>query len=140
MTISNSKTIIGYITPRPFGPFSMPAPAQNSCLREYAKNNNFSYGLPQTELIYDNCFVQFFETLQAADCLQDIVLYSKLMLPKNLSDKNKMNEIINEKNIKLHCVLEKLVIDKHSKKLDIFDISQISEIISFNGAKFQKSA
>ena len=59
--------LIGYVTPRQFGPFSMPVPAQNSCLREYASSNGFSYGLTQCEHIFEGSYVQFFGTLNTVE-------------------------------------------------------------------------
>jgi sporadic carbohydrate cluster protein (TIGR04323 family) len=42
-----------YATPKPFGGFVMPVPAQNSCMREYVSRQGGSYVLPLLELMYD---------------------------------------------------------------------------------------
>ena len=104
---SASNQIVGYVTPRPFGQFSMPVPAQNSCLREYAKNHGFDYALPQCEHIFDGCFVQLFGTLNECETGGHVVMYSSLMLPERSLDMNKLKSILEEKEITIHTVLEK---------------------------------
>ena len=83
MTKSNSDKfkIVGYVTPRPFGPFSMPVPAQNSCLREYVASKDAIYGLPQCENIFPNSYVQLFGTINSIEPGGHVVMYSFHMLP-----------------------------------------------------------
>lgn len=106
-TPSPSERIIGYVTPRPFGPFAMPVPAQNSCLREYATQMGLTYVLPQCEHIFKNCYVQLFGTLNGAPEDGQIVMYSFHMLPDAAANLEKLFEIQREKTLAFHFVLEK---------------------------------
>ena len=110
MTISNSRSIVGYVTPRQFGQFNMPVPAQNSCLREYASANGFAYALPQCEHIYDDCYVQFFGTLMSLPENHHMVIYSILMLPEREADIEALCQVLESKSISIHTVLEKIVV------------------------------
>ena len=122
---STSRTLVGYVTPRPFGQFYMPVPAQNSCLREYASSKGFTYILPQCEHIFDDCYVQFFGTLNSAVASQAIVVYSSLMLPKRRTDYMKMVEIIVGKNLRIHTVLENYIIQDEKDFLRLHEVEKI---------------
>ena len=129
---SVSDQLIGYVTPRPFGQFSMPVPAQNSCLREYAKNHGFIYSLPQCEHIFKGCFVQFFGTLNECKPGGHVVMYSSLMLPDKHSDLQMLKSIIIKKNITIHTVLERKKISKLSNFDDNQNIDLILTVINKN--------
>ena len=130
---STFKTIVGYVTPRPFGQFYMPVPAQNSCLREYAISRGFTYALPQCEHIFDDCYVQFFGTLNSARANQAIVIYSSLMLPKRSADHLKMVEIIAGKNLIIHTVLENLIIQNEEDFLRLQEVEKILKVTRNGG-------
>lgn len=134
MMKSNSKLIIGYVTPRPFGQFSMPVPAQNSCLREYAVGNGFSYAIPQCEHIFKDCYVQWFGTMNSAQQGQDIVIYSLLMLPTRGSDIEAMIEIMESKSLTIHSVLEKTLLRTRD---DFFSITNLRKIANINQQRDQ---
>jgi sporadic carbohydrate cluster protein (TIGR04323 family) len=125
---SSSNTIVGYVTPRPFGQFNMPVPAQNSCLREYATSRGFSYVLPQCEHIFMECYVQWFGTLNGVRANQDIVIYSRLMLPSRRHDQDQMIRIIEEKKLRVHTVLENLLIQGGGGLTRIREITKILRI------------
>jgi len=108
----NSKKIYGYATSRPFGPFIMPVPAQNSCMREYASRNQYQYIPPQLEHKFFNCYMQLFGTIRRTPISGDIVMYSAEILMDASSDKLlKLANKIFEKEITLHFVLENIAVN-----------------------------
>jgi len=131
---SPSEKIIGYVTPRPFGPFAMPVPAQNSCLREYAAQMGFTYALPQCEHIFKNCHVQLFGTLNSAPDGGHIVMYSSYMLPDVASDLEKLLEIQRAKNLTFHFVLEKKMMACPEDVRKMLKVRRIAAIARHNNA------
>jgi sporadic carbohydrate cluster protein (TIGR04323 family) len=103
--------IFGYVTSRPFGPYVMPVPAQNSCLREYSANRNYQYVLPQLEHKFDNCFMQLFGTIKNAGVGGNIVMYSFEII--NEAKNEKLSKIIDafcDTDISVHFVLENRIL------------------------------
>jgi len=124
------KTIYTYATPRPFGNFSMPVPAQNSCMREYASNNNYKYSLPFLELMYDNCYAQLFRVIHNMPSNSSFLCYSIHMLP--LYDNLKLSKIIKlftKKNISLHFILEGKIVSSGDEILHFKNFKIISDQI-----------
>jgi sporadic carbohydrate cluster protein (TIGR04323 family) len=109
MTISPSNRInlTGYVTPRQFGPFIMPVPAQNSCLREYAMSKDYIYGMPQCEHIFPHCFMQLFSTVNSVPEDGHVAMYSFHMMPDKRENIEKLLEIQQTKRLTFHYVLEK---------------------------------
>ena len=103
-----------YATPRPFGQFAMPAPAQNICMREYAKSLNYKYRLSVLELMYDNCFAQLFRLINEMPHQGNLCCYSIQILPLNDTIKlKKLLTLLISKKIKSHFLLEKIVSDSY---------------------------
>lgn len=126
------KILVGYVTPRTFGQFCMPVPAQNSCLREYAIRNEFVYALPQCEHIFNNSYVQLFGTLNSLEVGGNIVMYSMLMLPEQSSALQKIADILNIKNINIHFVLENKIINKEFDFCDFKLNKYIAKVAKLN--------
>ena len=85
--------LLGYVTSRSFQGFTIPVPAQNSCLREYAKANDLIYVLPPLEHYFENCYMQLFTALKAMEKGDILGMYSAAMLPQ---DEIKLNFIFDE--------------------------------------------
>jgi len=99
-----------YSTPRPFGQFMMPAPAQNTCMRDYARVNGFNFRLSVLELMYDNCYAQLFRLINEMPSNSNICLYSILLLPLGRALKlQECLKLLISKNIKSHFIFEKIV-------------------------------
>ena len=101
--------ICGYVTSRPFGPFVMPVPAQNSCLREYANNKKLQYVLPQLEHKYEDCFMQLYSVMNSALTGDIIAMYSLEIVKET----NKIDQIINygiSRNLSFYFVLENIYV------------------------------
>jgi len=88
-----------------FGGISMPVPAQNSCIREYIKNNQGSYILPALESHFDNCYHQLFNIANTMPSGQSIIMYSLSMMPKE-KKLDMLLSICNERQISFTFVLE----------------------------------
>jgi sporadic carbohydrate cluster protein (TIGR04323 family) len=134
-TPSPSEKLTGYVTPRRFGPFAMPVPAQNSCLREYAATMGFAYAQPQCEHIFENCYVQLFGTLNGAPAGGHIVMYSFHMLPEVPRDLQKLMEIVQEKKLTLHFVLEKKTLKAQEELREMLKVRRIANIARSNAAR-----
>ena len=120
-----------YSTPRPFGQFAMPAPAQNTCMREYAKSIGFKYRLSVLELMYDNCFAQLFRLINEMPIDGNFCCYSALMFP--IIDEHKINKLIDllvTKKIKSHFLLEKIVTDDYFLIQEYLKSNKFSSLIN----------
>jgi sporadic carbohydrate cluster protein (TIGR04323 family) len=135
---SEPVAITGYVTPQQFGPFIMPVPAQNSCLREYALQMNFSYKMPQCEHIFPRCFMQLFTTLTSAELNSHIAMYSFHMMPK---DDQKMKEILaiqKQKSLTFHYVLEKKIARTPDDLKEMSKVLHIADMIKDNDTRRQE--
>jgi len=130
--LSNHITVVGYVTPRQFGPFMMPVPAQNSCLREYAAANDYIYGLPQCEHIFDNCYMQMFSTLNSVPEDGHVVMYSFHMMPKDSKNLGALLEIQKAKRLTLHFVLEKKMLSTADEVMAMIRVLRIADIARNN--------
>ena len=97
---------LGYVTSRSFQGFTIPVPAQNACLREYAKSIDLTYVLPPLEYYFENCYMQLFTVIRTIKEGDIVGMYSAAMLPK---DPQKLKQIffeIEKRQGSLHFVLE----------------------------------
>ena len=110
---------------------SIPVPAQNSCLREYVRNNNGVFILPVLESSFPNCFHQLFGLLEKLENSDNIIMYSLMMLPI----KEKLNYFLEKclkKKITLYFVLENI-------KSNPPHCGIISEIETYNLKKLENN-
>ena len=75
--------LVGYVTSRTFQGLTIPVPAQNSCLREYARANELIYVLPPLEHYFENCYMQLFTAIKSLESGDILGMYSAAMLPRN---------------------------------------------------------
>lgn len=101
--------VFGYATSRPFGDFVMPVPAQNSCLREYCKNINGQYIIPQLEHKFDNCYMQLWTTTKAMKSGDVLAIYSAEIVISSLKPITLIKSLAT-KGIMTHFVLENISI------------------------------
>ena len=85
--------VLGYVTSRSFQGLTIPVPAQNSCLREFAKAQKLVYVLPPLEHYFQNCYMQLFTVLKSMQDGDILAMYSAAMLPTN---KKKLEFIFSE--------------------------------------------
>ncbi len=98
--------LIGYVTCRTFQGLTIPVPAQNSCLREYAKANELIYVLPPLEHYFENCYMQLFTALESLEERDILGLYSAAMLPLANKKLRRVFNFIEKKNCSIYCILE----------------------------------
>ena len=98
--------VLGYVTSRSFQGFTVPVPAQNSCLREFAKSQNLIYFLPPLEHYFEDCYMQLFTALKSVEKGDILAMYSAAMLPTDLG---KLKYIFSELKLRqgqIHFILE----------------------------------
>ena len=98
--------LLGYVTSRSFQGFTIPVPAQNSCLREYARANDLIYVLPPLEHYFENCYMQLFTALRSMESGDILGLYSAAMLPKEGTKLKYIFDEIEKKGSSIYFILE----------------------------------
>ena len=98
--------VLGYVTSRSFQGFTIPVPAQNTCLREYALSNNRVYVLPPLEHYFDNCYMQLFTALKSLKEDDILAMYSAAMLPLENEKLIYIFKELKERKSKMHFILE----------------------------------
>lgn len=121
------KKVFGYVTSRSFNGLTMPVPAQNSCLREYADSQNCLYVLPPLEHYFQNCYMQLNTVINNIEEGDIIAMYSAGMLPASTDKCKKLINKIQAKKCSLYVILEAKIIYKWS------DISQLLFSYSIRG-------
>ena len=107
--------LIGYVTSRTFQGLTIPVPAQNSCLREYAKANQLIYVLPPLEHYFENCYMQLFTALESLEERDILGIYSAAMLPFNNKKLRNIFDCIERKKCSIYCVLETKRINNYNE-------------------------
>ena len=116
--------LIGYVTCRTFQGLTIPVPAQNSCLREYAKANKLIYVLPPLEHYFENCYMQLFTALETLEERDILGIYSAAMLPLDTKKLRNVFDFIERKKCSIYCVLEtKRIYNYNEAKKILFSYS-----------------
>lgn len=102
--------VLGYVTSRSFQGFTIPVPAQNACLREFAKSQNLNYVLPPLEHYFEDCYMQLFTALKSIERGDILAMYSAAMLPNNLTKLEYIFLELEKREGKMHFVLESKLI------------------------------
>ena len=121
------KKIFGYVTSRSFHGLTIPVPAQNSCLREYADSQNCLYVLPPLEHYFKNCYMQLNTVINNIGEGDIIAMYSAGMLPESIDKSQNLINKIQSKKASLYVILEAKIIYKWS------DINQLLFSYSVKG-------
>ena len=98
--------VLGYVTSRSFQGLTIPVPAQNSCLREFAKAQKLVYVLPPLEHYFQNCYMQLFTVLKSMQDGDILAMYSAAMLPTNKKKEEFIFSELKYLDAKMHFVLE----------------------------------
>ena len=113
------RKVFGYVTSRSFNGLTIPVPAQNSCLREYADSQNCLYVLPPLEHYFKNCYMQLNTVINNIEEGDIIAMYSAGMLPESIGKSKKLINKIQSRKGALYVILESKIIYKWS------DINQL---------------
>ena len=121
------RKVFGYVTSRSFNGLTIPVPAQNSCLREYADSQNCLYVLPPLEHFFKNCYMQLNTVINNIGENDIIAMYSAGMLPKSIEKSKKLINKIQSRKASLYVILEAKIIYEWS------DINQLLFSYSVRG-------
>ena len=95
----------GYVTVRKFGGFALPVPMQNKLLRYFCSENNFTYLLPQCEMVQEENFCYLFSTIDSMEKNSNLGMCSIKMLPYDMSKFEEIYQKIVNKNISCHFII-----------------------------------
>ena len=107
------NSLSAYVMPRPFYGFNIPMSIQSTSIRDYSSKNNLLYKLPKTENLQLNSYFIFKMMLKNSNKnINNIGVISLFVFP--IEDLKLMKDIFylhQDKNIKIHSVLENLEIN-----------------------------
>ena len=105
------KKLLTYTLPRTFNKYNIPIAIQSNYLKDYAKNNNFEFSLPVTEIKTKNVYIELKKIIKKK--LVNVAMVSIFILP--IDDYKLLNLLMNDinKNSIFHFALEKLVLRKN---------------------------
>ena len=116
--------VLGYVTSRSFQGFTIPVPAQNACLREFAESQKLNYVLPPLEHYFKDCHMQLFTALKSVERGDILAMYSAAMLPNNLKKLKYIFLELEKREGKMYFVLEaKLIKNIDEAKSILFSYS-----------------
>ena len=117
--------IRGYVTSRSFAGLTVPVPAQNACLREYARSLDIQYCLPPLEHKFENCYMQLFTLLESSKVGDTIAMYSISIMPLNSPKKLRYcRDMAIEKGLTYAFLLEGVCTD------DLFTLANVMKSYS----------
>lgn len=123
------KKLLTYTLPRTFNKYNIPIAIQSNYLKDYAKNNNFEFSLPVTEIKTKNIYLEL-ERITKKKII-NIAMVSIFILPvKNLRLLNSLMTKVNA-NTKFHFALEKLVLTKSQIKKWAYEYLKYKRVINF---------
>ena len=100
--------LVGYVSNNEFNEKIIPIPFQNIILRNYCKDNDFTYVLPYNETIFKNSFSQLITLINKLDNKTAIIACSIYMLPKKLKDLEKILYLLKKKEAYMYFIYENL--------------------------------
>lgn len=121
------KKIYGYVTTEKIGNFLIPIPFQNIILVDYSNKKNLRYFLPSTELVIKDYFLSLYSTIKQMDNKSALGICSILVLPKNKKKLKDIFKLIKKKQINIHCVYEKLILndfDEYQKNIYEYELDE----------------
>ena len=105
---SNKDNLVGYVTNNEFNEKIIPIPFQNTILRNYCKDNNFSYVLPYNETIFKNSFSQLITLINKVDNNTAIIACSIFMLPHKIENLKIIVNLLQKKNTYIYFIYENI--------------------------------
>ena len=125
--------VLGYVTSRSFQGLTIPVPAQNSCLREFAKAQKLTYVLPPLEHYFEDCYMQLYSVLKNIEKEDIVAMYSVGMMPSSTETCKEIINILKLRKSSLFFILEsKLVREWNDIKNLMFSYSLKQRLDSMN--------
>lgn len=132
MKSQNKKNFYCYIQNKPFGNYYLPTRFQYVILRDYHKKIKADFKMPQGEPIFTKTNIRLRSLINTIEPKSVLVLLSLYMLPENNQIRKILFDKIIKKNIQLHLIFEKTVVEK---KKDFQKINFILKLNKFNDYK-----
>lgn len=110
----------------------MSVPAQNTLLREYARNNQLYFKLPVNELFFPNCFVNLWDLLSSSIDLEGILMVSFLMLPIDPVEREELYDRLIVRKLEAHFVMESFVLSTRQDALALEEIFSLRDQIALS--------
>lgn len=130
--MKNSKIQLrGYIFAREIEKNIVSHKVQNLVIRDFCKNNNFSFLLSSVEYKMKNSFLILEEVLKELPKISGVVMFSMFQLPFNDEERKKIyKKIFNNK--KYLCFALENIIIKNFKEVDDFDrIFKLNKLLKY---------
>ena len=120
-----------YVTTREFNGFVIPVPFQNIVLRDYCRNINIPYPLPEVEHKFKNCYMSLISLIEKIDIDGMIIMCSLEMLPSN-NKYNFLARLLLDKSLSLYGVLERKTLHSKSDYLEYIKLRRFSDDVNIN--------
>ena len=98
--------------PRNFAGLNIPIAVQSVYLRDYCYRINYNYLLPKVEWCMPGVYIELYKLITSKKNI-DIAMTSIRMLPTEVK---MLNLLLEERSVRFHFVLEKLVVESESLK------------------------
>jgi len=125
--------VVGYVTSRSIGDLCIPVPAQNSCLREYARSIDAIYVLPPLEHVITGSYMQLYTAVNMAHQEDTIAMYSIMMMPTSLNRLQSIFALSESKNISFYFILESRRVVTIDNFLSEFRSYELRNLLDLNG-------
>lgn len=138
--INNKKKLVGYVTNSNFNEKIIPIPFQNILLRNYCKDNNFTYVLPYNETVFKNSYSQLITLINKLDKDSAIISCSIFMLPENESHVKKVLKLLKYKKTYIYFLYENIFLNSNldSKKINFErKLAKLNNVF-FNDDQFKR--
>lgn len=118
----------GYVRNDSFGPYCLPVSFQNKLLKQYCKEKNMQFALPQGELVFAKNFIQLKSLINKIKNNEGLLMISLFMLPSNFETRKEIIKNFIKKKIECHFLIENKVA---KTKNDYNEIENIMKVSSF---------
>ena len=137
--INNKKKLVGYVTNSNFNEKIIPIPFQNILLRNYCKDNNFTYVLPYNETVFKNSYSQLITLINKLDKDSAIISCSIFMLPENDRHIKKILKLLKHKKTYIYFLYENFFLNSNLDKNKIDFERKLAKLnnIFFNDNQFK---
>jgi sporadic carbohydrate cluster protein (TIGR04323 family) len=125
--------VVGYVTSRSIGDLCIPVPAQNSCLREYARSVGAIYVLPPLEHNINDSYMQLYTAINISDHGDTIAMYSLMMMPSCLHKLQGVFTASEAKKISFYFILESKRVENIDGFLSEFRSYELRSLIDAHG-------
>ncbi len=121
----------GYIFAREIENNIVPHKVQNLVIRDFCKNNDFSFLLSSVEYKMKNSFLILEDIIKELPKINGIVMFSMFQLPLKDEERKKIYKKILDKKKYLCFALENIII-RNSREIDDFDrVFKLNKLLKY---------